>query len=358
MRKIAFSADEQIAPCGGGNQRRGATMTSPAEAVDGDSGKRRRWPAGAVRNRLEVARGSARGLAFEMGKRAVETRMLDSALALASRLFVAVIPVALLVSSFLPGGQTFAERLVTGLQLHGAGRVAAERLFATPDVVRAGMTFATCLVAAWSLMSCGGVLQRTYRSAWRLETLGSDSWRRDAGRRLLWAAGLVVYVGATFGLADVSAHGVLAIARDGARVALALAFFSWGPYVLLGRQVAPRRLLPTAILGAVALGCGHCGRAAVPAQHGECECEELWAGGVRVRVRDLAVRAGAVDRRRGCCWSRDRRAARRPGSRLAAVRGSRPAPRGAGLSAAATWLHLSSHLAHHPAWSPWSPDQN
>ncbi len=174
MRKTAFSADEQIAPCGGGNQRRGATMTSPAEAVDGDSGKRRRWPAGAVRTRLEVARGSARGLAFEMGKRAVEARMLDSALALASRLFVAVIPVALLVSSFLPGGQTFAERLVTGLQLHGAGRVAAERLFATPDVVRAGMTVATCLVAAWSLMSCGGVLQRTYRSAWRLETLGSD----------------------------------------------------------------------------------------------------------------------------------------------------------------------------------------
>ena len=218
-----------------------------------DSGKRRRWPAGAVRTRFEVARGSARGLAVEMGKRAVEARMLDSALALASRLFVAVIPVALLVSSFLPGGQTFAERLVTGLQLHGAGRVAAERLFATPDVVRAGMTFATCLVAAWSLMSCGGVLQRTYRSAWRLEALGSDSWRRDAGRRLLWAAGLVVYVGATFGLADVSAHGVLAIARDGARVVLALAVFLWSPYVLLGRQVAPRRLLPTAILGAVAL---------------------------------------------------------------------------------------------------------
>jgi hypothetical protein len=49
--------------------------------------------------------------------------MFDSALALASRLFVAVIPVALLVSSFLPGGETFAERVVTGLQLHGAGRV-------------------------------------------------------------------------------------------------------------------------------------------------------------------------------------------------------------------------------------------
>ena len=62
-----------------------------------------------------------------MGKRAVETRMLDSALALASRLFVAVIPVALLVSSFLPGGLTFPERLVTGLQLHGAGPPASGR---------------------------------------------------------------------------------------------------------------------------------------------------------------------------------------------------------------------------------------
>ncbi len=229
-------------------------MTPPAEAADGESGKRRHLQAGAVRPRLDVVRSSARGLGIEMGKRAVETRMFDSALALASRLFVAVIPVALLVSSFLPGGQTFAERLATGLQLHGAGRVAAERLFATPDVVRAGMTVATCLVAAWSLMSCGGVLQRTYRSAWRLETLGSESWQRDARHRLLWAAGLVVYVWATFGLADVSADGVLAIARDGVRVTLALAFFSWGPYVVLGRRVAPRRLLPTAMLGAVALG--------------------------------------------------------------------------------------------------------
>jgi membrane protein len=116
------------------------------------------------------------------------------------------------------------------------------------------MTVATCLVAAWSLMSCGGVLQRTYRSSWRLGASGSDNWRRDAGRRLLWAGSLVVYVGATFGLADVSAHGLLAIARDGVRIALALAFFAWGPYVLLGRAIDPRRLLPTAILGALSLG--------------------------------------------------------------------------------------------------------
>ena len=101
-------------------------MTSPAEAVDGDSGKRRRLRAGAVRTRLDVARGSARGLGVEVGKRAVETRMLDSALALASRLFVAVIPVALLVSSFLPGGQTFAERLVTGLQDAKADEIATK----------------------------------------------------------------------------------------------------------------------------------------------------------------------------------------------------------------------------------------
>ena len=218
------------------------------------AGKGRRFEAATVRGAIDVVNASARGFTLQLAKRAVEARVFDSALALASRLFVAVIPVALLVSSFLPGGQTFAERLVTGLHLHGAGRIAAERLFATPDVVRAGMTAATCLVAAWSLMSCGGVLQRTYRSAWRLDARGSGSWRLDARQRLVWAAGLVAYVGATFGLADVSTHGVLAFARDLCRIALAVAFFSWGPYVLLGRQIARRRLLPTALLGAVSLG--------------------------------------------------------------------------------------------------------
>jgi membrane protein len=194
------------------------------------------------------------GLPVAIVQRAGETRLFDSALALASRLFVAVIPVALLVSSFLPGGRTFGQRLVGGLGLTGEGRIAAERLFAAPGVVQAGMTAATCFVAVWSLVSCGGVLQRTYRAAWRINARGSDTWRAAARYRLIWAAGLVVYVGVTFELADAASRGLPATARDLTRLGLAIVFYAWSPYVLLGRQIAARQLIPPASITALAMG--------------------------------------------------------------------------------------------------------
>lgn len=206
----------------------------------------------ALDDRIAAVR--ARGAVRDLVDRAIEVRLLDSALALASRLFVAVIPMALLVTSLVPGGQTFADRVVAGLHLSGAGRAAVEQLFATPETVRAGITAATCIVLAYSLTSCAGVLQRTYRAAWLLEAAEGAGWRAETERRLLWAAGLVVYIGVTFTLADAGGSGVMATVRDVARTALALAFFGWTPYVLLGRRIAPRRLLPTAVLGAGALG--------------------------------------------------------------------------------------------------------
>ncbi|MGE5636825.1 MAG: hypothetical protein ACM3UV_07800, partial [Nocardioidaceae bacterium] len=64
----------------------------------------------------------------------------------------------------------------------------------------------------------------------------------------------MLYVGATFAQPDASGHWWSAALRDVARTAVAIAFFAWTPYVLLNRRVAARRLLPTALIGAVALG--------------------------------------------------------------------------------------------------------
>lgn len=203
-------------------------------------------------DRLAAAR--RRPLVRDAVQRGIEARLIDSALALASRLFVAVIPLALLVTAVLPAGETFAERLVSGLDLAGEGRAAAEQLFATPDTVRAGVTVATVIVVAYSVISCGGVLQRVYIAAWRLGAGASGRFWIDMRARAIWAIGFMLYVGATFAQPDATGTWWPTTARDVARTAVAVGFSAWTPYMLLSRRVAARRLLPTALIGAGALG--------------------------------------------------------------------------------------------------------
>ncbi len=188
----------------------------------------------------------------ELIELALRVRVIDSALALASRLFVAVIPLALLITALAPAGQTFADRLVTGLSLEGAGRAAAEELFAAPDAVRAGLTVASLLLVVYSVASCGGVLQRMYRVAWGVES--GDGFVADMRQRAIWTAGFILYVGATFAApADSDVWLGLAL-QDLLRTAAAIAFFAWTPYILLGRRVAPLMVLPTALISAFAIG--------------------------------------------------------------------------------------------------------
>jgi membrane protein len=202
-----------------------------------------------------LAEARQRPLVRDAIERGIEARLIDTGLALASRLFVAVIPLALLVTALLPDGETFAERLVSGLHLHGEGRAAAEQLFAAPDRVWAGMTIATVVVIAYSVQSCGGVLQRMYIAAWRLGTPGAGRFWTDMRARAVWAVGFMVYVLATFARPDdAGAWWSTLLLRDVAGTAVAVAFYTWTPYVLLSRRVPARRLLPTALIGAVALG--------------------------------------------------------------------------------------------------------
>ena len=173
--------------------------------------------------------------------RAFEARLVDTGLALASRLFVAVIPLALLVTSLLPAGDTFADRVVSGMQLEGEGREAAEQLFAAPDTVRAGMTLATVIVVAYSVVSCGGVLQRMYVAAWRLDGSVAGRFWIDIRARAIWAIGFILYIGATFAHPDATGEWWSTALRDVARPAVAVGFSAWTPYMLLSRRVSARQ---------------------------------------------------------------------------------------------------------------------
>src|SRR3954449_12104470 len=95
-----------------------------------------------VRRAREAADGLARRLertlAGRFVLRLVELRVVDRALALSSKLFVAILPLAILSSSLL-SKRSFGEELVVRFGLSGAGANAARTLFASPSQVQSSL---------------------------------------------------------------------------------------------------------------------------------------------------------------------------------------------------------------------------
>lgn len=189
--------------------------------------------------------GEERSLLSLVMRRVVDVRPIDTALALASRLFIAVIPLSLLATAVTPIDDSFAGVLQRTLGLSGAGREAAEALFATPEAVRAGVSLFGILVLLYTLTNYARGLQQVFLTVWRLPSEGATGLRR----RLVWIGGLALYLVATLTLdggresAD-DLDGLLRLAG----AAAAVVFYSWTPFVLLGRRVKRAALAPTIAL--------------------------------------------------------------------------------------------------------------
>ena len=91
-------------------------------------------------------------LAGEFLVRLLELRIVDRALALSSKLFIAILPVSILSTS-LVSDQGFGDELVARIGLKGAGADAARTLFASPNEVQAGFGFLGLLILASSVLS-------------------------------------------------------------------------------------------------------------------------------------------------------------------------------------------------------------
>lgn len=177
-------------------------------------------------------------------RRVIDIRPIDTALALASRLFIAVIPLSLLATAVTPIDDSFAGVLERTLGLRGAGRDAAEALFATPETVRAGVSLFGILVLLYTLTNYARGLQQVFLTVWRLPSEGATGLRR----RLVWIGGLALYLVATLTLDGARESGDLDGLLRLAGAAAAVVFYSWTPFVLLGRRVKRAALAPTIAL--------------------------------------------------------------------------------------------------------------
>ena len=184
-------------------------------------------------------------------ERIIELRPFERALGLASRAFIAGLPLAIVTTSLTASAREdgLAQGLIDRFGLTGAGADDVRELFATPAQVRGGITVIEILVLAYSMFSLGRLLARMYEQAWRLPRSGVPGALRGA----LWVIAMIGYGALVLPLRDFATHHTGRLIANVIVIALATTIWIFTPYALLAGRIGFRALLPTGLLTAVAL---------------------------------------------------------------------------------------------------------
>jgi membrane protein len=175
-------------------------------------------------------------------ERLLELEIIDRSLVVGAQAFSALTPLLLVLSSLgARGGKSFANGLIDRFNLSGAGADAVHRTFDAP-ADDATITLLGGLIVVYSTLAFTRALQRTFELAWDLARRGM----KGTGWGLLWIAFIGAYWAA---VPEVDADLPSPL---GAAAALAANFLLWlvTPYILLGRRVPWRALIPQAGLSA------------------------------------------------------------------------------------------------------------
>jgi membrane protein len=179
----------------------------------------------------------------------VRVEVIERALALASKLFVAVIPLSIILKAIAPGSSNFGEDLVVRLGLTGRGAQATRTLFATGSEVQAAVSVIGIVIVLYSVLSFTRALQRVYLRVWRLHSQPFDA----LARQLTWMVGLIAYTVVLTPIHDYEHRHSLGALFGVSAIALGAVFWVWTPYLLLGKRISRRRMLPTGLLTAAAI---------------------------------------------------------------------------------------------------------
>ena len=123
-----------------------------------------------------------------------------TALALAAKAFVAVVPLVLVLAAWAPAGarQQAGAALVEGMGLDGATAAVVRQLVARPPDASEPVTIVGLVLLVFSVLGFARSLQRTFEAAWELPRSGL----RGYGPGLLGAAVFIGELGALIFLAE------------------------------------------------------------------------------------------------------------------------------------------------------------
>ena len=200
-------------------------------------------PAG-LRGRAE------RTLVGQVLLRLAELNPVERGLALGSKLFTAVVPLAIILSSLMSSRDAVATRLIEGFGLTGAGAAALRELLRVPaGQTGSAISVIGILVLIYSLLSFSRALQRVYQDAWRLPPMNS----RGMAWGLLWVVAFAVWFSLSTPIARALHARGLSLGAVAVSVALGSILWIVTPFILLGRRVSMRALLPGGVATAILL---------------------------------------------------------------------------------------------------------
>ena len=178
--------------------------------------------------------------------RFLELEGLDRAMALAGQAFAALLPLLIVVGAASPDdGRDVADTLIDEFRLSGSAAEALRGALARPSGPGSSIGILSFALLAISALSFTRAMQRLYVRAWRLPSLGmrGNTWG------LAWLAAFVVWSSlqpVIIGLFDGLAGFIVS-------EALATGLWLLTPWLLVGRRLEWRRLLPQALLTATGL---------------------------------------------------------------------------------------------------------
>jgi membrane protein len=179
--------------------------------------------------------------------RFVALQGVDRAVALAAQAFTALIPLLIVYGAVVSkaSGRDFADRLIAVFDLKGTAAENLRQAFAPPTDVESSITVLGVLLLVFSALSFTRALQRLYQLAWSQPSLGI----RAAKWGLIWLA--IVVAGTT--LRPLLLGGFHGLTRLVLSIAFGAVLWVITPYVLLGRRVGWRRLVPVGLLSSVGM---------------------------------------------------------------------------------------------------------
>ena len=172
----------------------------------------------------------------------------DRSVALASSALTALIPLTIVTSALAShlGGKDTAQRIIDRYELTGGGAEAVKDMFSPPSGTTTSIGVIGFLFLLIAVLSFTRAVQRLFEQVWELKPLSV----RNSVNGLLWAGGLVVYLGLGGVLHGVLGRSSLDLTAAVLSIPLSVVFLAWSGWVLSAKRIPWRALLPFAVGGA------------------------------------------------------------------------------------------------------------
>jgi membrane protein len=171
----------------------------------------------------------------------------DRAMSISAYAYSALFPLLIVYASVLPraNNKDFSDVLITEFELTGSTAASVKIAFAPAGEVQSSVTLVGVFLLLFSALSFTRGVQRLYEGAYGLPTLGM----KNTPRGLLW----LLFICVVAAMRPVVTGPLDGWPKVALTVAISVATWIVTPYLLLGRRVPWRLLLPGALLTCIGM---------------------------------------------------------------------------------------------------------